>query len=62
MTKGSTSWKVEAWNRTIEKEENRKGGDGPTAMGDEETKRTRRSSISEARLCVNVWLAFGRQP
>ncbi|KAK1121107.1 hypothetical protein K0M31_010886 [Melipona bicolor] len=28
----------------------------------EETKRTRRSSISEARLCVNVWLAFGRQP
>ena len=43
----------------MEKEERRGWSNGD---GREGTKRTRKSSISEARLCVNVWLAFGRQP
>lgn len=54
---------VERESREQGKGENRRGEDGPGGKGGSERRRRgRRPTISEARLCVNVWLAFGRQP
>ena len=47
----------------MEKGKTEGGEDGPGGKGGSERRRGgRRPTISEARLCVNVWLAFGRQP